>query len=69
MHLIRIGAKHQITIPKPVFDELRLGEGDYLEIIVKDGKGMFLPKRAQFIKKAPAPKLSASEQKALALQL
>ena len=60
MSLVKIGPKHQITIPKEIFKALHLYVGDILEVTVQDGKGILLPK--QVIDKAPAPKLSTKEQ-------
>ena len=34
MSLTRVGPKHQITIPKKVFDGLRLAVGDYMDVRV-----------------------------------
>lgn len=31
MAAVRIGPKHQVTIPKEVFEALKLDEGDFLE--------------------------------------
>jgi AbrB family looped-hinge helix DNA binding protein len=48
----RIGPKHQITIPKDVFDALHLDVGDILEAEVESGKSFWrqnnLPKRLRF---------------------
>ena len=63
MPLVKIGPKHQITIPKEVFGSLNLEAGDMVEITVKNGKGILAPK--QVISKAPAPKLTEVEQKLL----
>ena len=63
MSLVKIGPKHQITIPKKVFESLHLEVGDFLEIIVREGKGVFTPK--QITQKAPVPKLIEKEQKLL----
>ncbi len=41
MAVIRVGPKHQITIPKEAFQALRLRAGDLLEVQVKDD-GMYL---------------------------
>ena len=63
MPLVKIGPKHQITIPKEVFDQLDLEVGDVLEVAAQAGKGVFIPKR--LVPKTPAPKLSTREQKLL----
>lgn len=60
MPLVKIGPKHQITIPKPIFDAVKLKAGDMLEIVAQEGKIFIVPK--QLIEKPPAPKLSAKEQ-------
>jgi AbrB family looped-hinge helix DNA binding protein len=63
MPLVKIGPKHQITIPKSVFETLQLQVGDFLEIEVREGKGILVPK--QVTEKAPIPKLSENEQRVL----
>jgi len=60
MSLVKIGPKHQITIPKEVFSALNLEAGDYVEIEAREGKGIINPKRV--VEKAPAPSLSVREQ-------
>ena len=42
---VRIGPKHQITIPAEVFRKLELKEGDFLGARVKDAEIVFKPKR------------------------
>ncbi|MFQ5628635.1 MAG: AbrB/MazE/SpoVT family DNA-binding domain-containing protein [bacterium] len=64
MAQVRIGPKHQITIPKKVFDELHLAVGDVLEVATQNGKGVIIPTKT-LVTKAPAVKLSAKEQKLL----
>lgn len=64
MPLVRIGPRHQITIPKEIFDALALEPGGVLEIAAREGKAVLIPK--QVAAKAPAPKLSGAEQKLLA---
>jgi len=60
MPLVKIGPKHQVTIPKEVFESLQLSVGDFLEMQVQNGKGFLIPKRV--VEKARAPKLSRKEQ-------
>ncbi|MCH8127523.1 AbrB/MazE/SpoVT family DNA-binding domain-containing protein [candidate division KSB1 bacterium] len=60
---VKIGPKHQITIPKEVFETLQLETGDILEVTVQDGKGIIIPKR--ILEKMPLPKLSPRDQKLL----
>lgn len=63
MPLVKIGPRHQITIPKQVFDTLELEPGGVLEIVAREGKAVLIPK--QVSTKTPAPKLSETEQKLL----
>lgn len=39
----KIGARHQITIPKDVFEELDLEEGDYVEVTAKGDRIEIIP--------------------------
>ncbi len=64
MSLAKIGPKHQVTIPKDVFEKLHLEVGDILDTEIQGGKIVLVPKR--LMEKAPVPKLSAKEQKLLA---
>lgn len=64
MALTRIGPKHQITIPKEVFERLQLQVRDYLEAEVEGRKIVLTPK--QLAEKAPALKLSPGDQRLLA---
>jgi AbrB family looped-hinge helix DNA binding protein len=64
MPLVKIGPKHQVTIPKEVFESLQLSVGDFLEMRVQNGKGLLIPKRV--VERAPIPKLSRKEQTLLA---
>ena len=63
MPLVKIKTKGQITIPKKVRDSLGLSEGDFIEVDVQNGKGVFMPRRV--VAAAPAVKLSAKEQQTL----
>jgi antitoxin MazE len=45
MPAVKIGPKHQITIPKNVFDSLRLEVGDFLDTHVKDNALILVPKK------------------------
>ena len=63
MFVVRIGPKHQVTIPKEIFDQLHLQPGDFLEAIAQEGKIIMIPK--QLTNKAPAPSLTKEEQEAL----
>lgn len=64
MAIIKIGPKHQVTIPKDAFQQLYLEAGDVLEAHVEGKKLVLVPKR--LTEKAPAVKLSPDEQRALA---
>jgi AbrB family looped-hinge helix DNA binding protein len=61
--ITKIGPKHQVTIPKDVFEALHLGVGDILDAEVHGGKLVLVPKR--LTEKAPAPKLTSVEQNLL----
>ncbi len=63
MTAVRIGPKHQVTIPKEVFEALHLDVGDFLDAIVEGGHIVLTPK--QLAAKAPAPGLASGEQRAL----
>jgi len=63
MPVVRIGPKHQVTIPKEVFDQLHLKPGDFLEAISQGGKVILMPR--QLVAKAPAPYLTKKEQEIL----
>ena len=63
MSAIRIGPKHQVTIPQPVRQALHLSAGDFLDAAAEGGRIVLTP--LQVSAKAPAPRLTASEQKAL----
>jgi antitoxin MazE len=45
MSMIKIGPKHQITIPKTIFASLGLEAGDYVETIVEDGTIRLVPQK------------------------
>ena len=61
MPIVKVRDRHQITIPKAVAEQLSLEPGDLLEVGVREGKGFFVPRRS--VPVAPAPKLSAKEQR------
>lgn len=63
MPTTRISPKHQITIPKPIFDEAQLEPGDLLDATTENGKIVLTPKR--LTDKISAVRLTASEQKVL----
>ena len=45
MRIIRIGQKHQITIPREAFERLRLEVGDFLEVDVTEEGLLLIPKK------------------------
>lgn len=45
MPAIKIGPKHQITIPKEVFDSLNLEVGEFLDTRVEDQTIVLVPKK------------------------
>ena len=63
MPIVKVGPKHQVTIPKEVFDRLHLKPGDFLEATAQTGKVVMIPR--QFSAKAPAPSLTKKEQQIL----
>ena len=63
MAAVRIGPKHQVTIPKEVFEALGLEAGDFLDAKAEAGRIVLIPKR--LAAKVPAPRLSPAEQKIL----
>mgnify|MGYP001046826502 CR=1 FL=1 len=63
MPVVRISPKHQVTIPKEVFDQLHLKVGDFLEAITQQGKIVMIPRK--LTAKALAPFLTKKEQEVL----
>ena len=61
---VRIGPKHQVTIPKEVFEALSLDVGDFLDATAQGGRIILTPK--QLAAKAPARRLTSAAQRALA---
>ncbi len=45
MPAIKIGPKHQITIPKEIFNSLRLSVGDFMDTEVKGNVIVLVPKK------------------------
>jgi len=64
MAAVRIGPKHQITVPKDAFEALRLSAGDFLDATVEGGRIILSP--VQLTAKAPTARLTAAEQRVLA---
>jgi len=63
MSTTKIGPKHQVTIPQGAFEKLHLAVGDILEAQAAEGKLVLVPKK--LMEKAPVPRLSPRQQKAL----
>ena len=63
MAAVKIGPKHQVTIPREVFEALHLNVGDFLDAEARRGHIILSP--LQLAAKAPAAKLSAAEQRRL----
>lgn len=61
MATTKVGPKHQVTIPKDVFDSLELEVGDLLEAGVDQGKIVLVPKR--LADKAPIKALNPQERR------
>jgi antitoxin MazE len=45
MPIIKIGPKHQVTIPQEIFTRLRLEVGDYLDVQATDQGILMIPKK------------------------
>lgn len=45
MPAVKIGPKHQITIPREVFDSMNLEVGDFLEARMKDNAIVLIPQK------------------------
>lgn len=45
MSLVKVMQRRQVVIPKVLFDQLNLREGDYLEATLEDGKIVYTPKQ------------------------
>jgi AbrB family looped-hinge helix DNA binding protein len=63
MSVVKIGPKHQITIPKEIFNQLHLEVGGILDVVAGEGRIIIIPK--ELTTKAIAPVLNEDEQKAL----
>ena len=63
MAAVKIGPKHQVTIPREVFQGLRLNAGDFLDAATEGGRIVLTPLRLSA--KAPAARLTPAEQKIL----
>ena len=58
--MVKIGTSRQVAIPKKMYEQLRLGAGDYLEVEVKKDKLVLTPKA--FIEKRLAEGLKDIEE-------
>jgi antitoxin MazE len=45
MPAVKIGPKHQITIPREVFDSMHLEVGDFLETHIKNNAIVLIPQK------------------------
>ena len=63
MAAVKIGPKHQVTIPRDVFRGLHLNSGDFLDAATEGGRIVLTPLR--LATKAPAARLTPAEQKTL----
>lgn len=45
MPVVKIGPKHQITIPKEVFDSMRLEPGDFLDTRMEGNAIVLIPQK------------------------
>ncbi len=45
MPLVRISPKHQVVIPKPIFEELQLSPGDLVDVSIAEGRILVQPKK------------------------
>ena len=57
--MVKIGTSRQVAIPKKIYEQLRLGAGDYLEVKVKKDKLILTPQA--FIEKRLAEGLKDIE--------
>lgn len=63
MPFIKVGPRHQITIPQEIRKAIGIEAGDLLEIVTQKGKVIIMPK--QFVSEKPVAKLTAEEQELL----
>jgi len=65
MPFTKITTKHQVTIPRNVFDELKLNIGDQVGVVAVKGSVVMTPHR--LVPKYPVARLSEKEQKTLVI--
>ena len=63
MPIGKISTKHQVTIPKSVFESLNLAVGDHVDVSAENGRVVITPQR--LVAQAPTSRLSDEEQKVL----
>ena len=63
MPYVKVGPRHQITIPREVREAAGIDAGDLLEIVTQRGKIVIIPK--QIVSRPVAMKLSRNEQQIL----
>ncbi|MEA2082219.1 MAG: AbrB/MazE/SpoVT family DNA-binding domain-containing protein [Elusimicrobiota bacterium] len=63
MSTVKIGPKHQVTIPRDVFAQLYLKPGEFMEAIFEKGRIILIPK--QLTNRISAPPLTGKEQNIL----
>ena len=63
MSVVKIGPKHQITIPKEIFNQLHLEVGGFLDVVASEERIIIIPK--ELTTKVMVPALNKDEQKAL----
>ena len=45
MPAVKIGPKHQITIPREIFESLRLKVGDFVETTIRNNAVVLVPQK------------------------
>lgn len=65
MPFVKVGVRHQITIPTEVRQKAGIEAGDLLDVQVRGRTLVLVPK--QVVSKVPVPKLTPKEQKLLAM--
>jgi AbrB family looped-hinge helix DNA binding protein len=60
---VRVGPKHQVTIPQAVREALQLSAGDFLDAAAEGGRIVLTP--LHLSARAPAPRLTTPEQRML----
>lgn len=63
MSVVKVRPRRQVTIPKEIFNQLHLEEGDFIEARAEDQKIIFVPKK--LVTKTGVISLSKEEQRIL----